>query len=306
MALLPHIVVLHSIKSSIEFLKNNPEHITFLLGGYQLNADLAAIYGAHFIDQAIRWITNNEIQFALGYRLDIAKVPSICVMYEGGQEDQQFIGDFGSYVPVKVTPTTYASNFLAKDVDADGNLVVSAQSYLEKKIWSRLILKKGAISRVIQSLTRDASGDLVLNLDAPIELSDGLSHWDVVSCVDTKVRVVGASLDDVRVKVFMDVAGDPELGEILSCLMRYILKQSRMHLINNGLNNCTFSHSSIMRNDNYEGTNVWSTEYTITGKLTDQWILLDVDNIDRVILTLSADQSEDTPEDNVKVWEGLV
>lgn len=303
MALLPHIVIMHEIKNGLTNLRNNPDHIQFSLGGYCVTKDLIEIYGARFVDQAIKWVMETEITFALGYRLDEEKVPSIAVMFEGGEEKDQFLGDFGRMQREEIPPVTYATNMIFKTVNSDGNLVASKSSKLEDKIWRQLVLRKGEITRIIKDLRPTAEGDLELALDKPLTLADGLAGWSLVSSVSSKNRVIGSSLDNVRVKVYLDVSGDPELAEMVSCIIRYILKQSRLKLMAYGLNTPTFSYSSIMRNEAHPGTNVWSVEFTVTGKLTDEWILLESKNPDKILLNLKYDQSEDTELDDVNIQE---
>jgi hypothetical protein len=288
MALLPHIIVLNELRNGFAFLKGNPEHIMFSLGGYCVNKDLASIYGARFVDQAIQWVLESDIAFTLGYRLNTDKVPSIAVMYEGGDEKEQFLGDYGRNERVCISPTVYVRDLNLKDLDGYGNAVVSKELNIREKVWRRLVLRKGTVHRSIVGFEQTLGAkDDVLVLDKPITLEDGFGGWEVVSSVDQKNRIIGSSLDLVRVKIYVDVSGDPELGEMVSCLVRYLLKQARMRLMAWGLNTPTLSHSSIMRNDNYGGTNVWSSEFVITGKLTDEWILIEHRNPDKLLLSVT-------------------
>lgn len=300
MILLPHLFVLQYLKKQMAFLRENPEHLEFLLSGFVLNDEMNDIYGAPYIDMAIKWLTENEFHYTLGYRLDLDKLPNICVTYEGGTEERQFIGDLAEPQRVSINPKIYAS-FDAKNIDADGNLIISKDLKLQNKIWRRLLVKNNKFKSQILDLQTNSDGDLVLVLDLKASKTLSLTNWKVVSCLDSKNLILGSSFDRARITVYVNVAGDPELSELISCIIRYLLKQSRGFLIQNGMEEVTFSHSAISRSADFPESNVWITQHTISGALQDQWIITESKGADKIELTVKAKQKVN--EDTVIVYD---
>jgi hypothetical protein len=195
-------------------------------------------------------------------------------MFSGGTETKQVIGDNAHHFFEDVYPVKYAE-FHASDVTNEGYLSVSSDYHLEDKIWRGLVLQKdGVAPRVITDLLKESDAEnLKIISTTPFSLSDGLSGWSVYSSASVKRLSMGGSFDRVDIKVYMDIPGDPELAEVMSSVMRTALKNARMYLIQNGLNEVSLSYSSVGRNDSYGGVNVWTTEFTISGQLTDRWIM---------------------------------
>lgn len=300
MILLPHLFILQYLKKQLSFLREKPEHLEFLLGGFTLNEEMSDIYGPIYIDKAIKWIMENEFYFTLGYRLDIDKLPNICVTYEGGSEERQFIGDLAESQKVSINQKAYAS-FDIKDINIDGDLVISKDLNLQNKIWRRLLAKNKKFQSQIIDLKTDKNGDLVLVLDIKADKTLPLTGWKAISCLDSKNLIVGSSFDRVRITVYVNLAGDPELSELISCIVRYLLKQSRSYLIYNGMEDISFSHSALSRSADFPESNVWLTQHTINASLQDQWIVTESKGADKIELTIKAKQK--TEEDTVIVYE---
>lgn len=300
MILLPHLFTLQYLKKQLSFLREKPEHLEFLLRGFTLNDEMNDIYGAPYIDRAIKWIMENEFYYTLGYRLDIDKLPNICVTYEGGSEERQFIGDYGETHRVSINQKIYAS-FDIKDINTEGNLVVSKDLQLENKIWRRLIAKNKKFESQIIDLQTDKNGDFVLVLDVKADKSLPLTNWKAISCLDSKNLIIGSSFDRVRITIYVNIAGDPELAELISCIIRYLLKQSRPYLIYNGMEDVTFSHSALSRSADFPESNVWITQHTINGSLQEQWIITESKGADKIELTVKAKKKVE--EDTVVVYD---
>jgi len=249
---------------------------------------MAAIY-SKFIDQAIQWIQKHadEVTFCLGYRLDSSQIPSISCTFEGGSESQQFMGDMGHFSNETQRPIRYAQ-FNVNSISDKGELLVSEQYGLESRLWRELRIVHGSKSWILKDIVYLPGHDITLILDSPVETTESLLDWEAVSHDRALITTIGTSLDSVVVKIYMDVAGEPEMCEMLSCVMRYILKQSRLDLIENGMNELVFSYSSMMRNEQY-GQPAWTMQFTIQGKLTDEWIMAESYSPDRMQLLTPCD-----------------
>lgn len=279
MNLLPHVIVLHHIRETFEIFRKDPEMLSFILGGYQVTDSMIDVYNTDFMNSAVKWIMNDEFNYCLGYRLDTAKVPNISVMFEGGTENQQFMGEYGYHQSLPITPEIYGS-FHASGVSEDGELIIPGDYDLTNKIWPGLYIKNKNVTRQITGIVKTDGYTLTLN--EPVTLSDGLDSWKIYSSVSTKTREVGVSLDRITIKVYLDVPGDPEACEVVSCILRNILKHSRLILDVYGINAPTFGYSAMGKNESYVGQNVWTVEFTISALMTDQWILSTTKGVDRL------------------------
>jgi hypothetical protein len=272
----PHVIVLHWIRSELKKLSVNPNYLNFCLGGYCYSPSMQNIYGAKFIDKAAEWLRVNEKHFNynLGYRLDSSKLPNVTVMFSGGTETTQVMGDDAGYFMSDIYPVKYAE-FHASGITEEGYLSVSSDYHLEDKIWRGLVLqKKGILPRVITGLIKESEdADLKIITPENFSLVDGLDSWTVYSSASAKRVSMGGSFDRINIKVYMDIPGDPELAEVMSSVMRAALKNARLYLMQHGLNEVSLSYSPVGRNESYSGVNVWTTEFTISGKMTDRWII---------------------------------
>jgi len=272
MIILPHLYLMHRIQTTFTRLSKNTDEVFCLLSNYIFHPFVSQIYGAKYIDQAIKWIQDNEgkINYCLGYRLDTAKIPSISVMFEGGTESRQFIGDYGSDQHVSIHPVEYA-NVTATKVNEDGSVFFEDETKLSDKIWRGLLAINEKKGYIVKDIIRRDWGTTVY-FDSKVEPTQNLLEWKFYSSANTELWTTGTSLDRVTINVYVDVAGDPELCELLSQIVRYILKQSRLSLISNGLNEISFKYSPIQKNNSME-QNVWTSQHTVTGDLTDQWLM---------------------------------
>ena len=284
MNLLPHVIVLHHIRETFEIFRRDPEMLNFILGGYMVTDSMVDVYGSDFINSAIRWIMNDEFNYCLGYRLDTAKVPNISVMFEGGTENQQFIGEYGYHESIAVTPAYYGT-FHASGISDDGGLIISQDYDLTNKLWPGLYIKNNNVTRQVTEMLKN--GDYTVSLNSPVTLADGLDSWKIYSSVTTKQREVGVSLDRITIKIYLDVPGDPEACEVVSCIMRNILKHSRLVLDVYGINAPSFSYTAIGKNESYTGQNVWTVEFAISALMTDQWILATTKGVDRLTININ-------------------
>ena len=299
MNILPHLVVLHHIKDYLMFLKDRPDYLEFILSGYKINCSVTDVYGPRQIASVIRWIQENieKFHFVFGYRLDLSNTPSVSVMFEGATEGKQMVGDYGSIFTAPRNPQKY-KEFHASSIDKDGNMVVSADYHLEDYLWRKQVLVRESETRIITDLIKISdTAPLIIVPDIPFAADTHLDSWSVYSASSAQLYTVGTSLDKIKVSVYMDIPGEPELSEALSCVMRSILKRSRLILSEYGLNNITFSYNSLARNSSYEPQAVWTSEYTLTAEMTDQWIVADTTPPDNFSITLFAKGTQPNEEE---------
>jgi hypothetical protein len=82
------------IKNKLEFLSKNPTHLEFILGAFACDP-IRSYVGKEHLKQCIDFVTQNRIQVAPYYELDMKRRPSIGVV-SSGREESMFLGDYGS------------------------------------------------------------------------------------------------------------------------------------------------------------------------------------------------------------------
>lgn len=297
---LPHLYVLQYLKRRFQELRAYPQELECLLSAY-LDPAIEDIYGHEYVCGAIKWIQENEIFFVLGSRLDIDKLPSVAVTYEGGIESTQFLGDVGQTQQFEIEPTKYA-DFAIKDIE-DGDLIVSAAENITQKIWRGLVLRNGPdFSANVKDFLPDGD-DTRIVLSKPASLDEvSLQDWAAYSFVDTRSRSFGSSLDSVRVRVYVTIPGDPEHCEMVSTVIRYLLKQARLFLERRGMHEVTTTHGALSRSADFDESQVWVVEFSLEGKIHDQWIISEFTQGDNFCIDLYA-RSTDEKNEAVRVWQ---
>lgn len=300
MILLPHLFVLQYLKKECQRLRGNPSELEFLLCGYNY-CDIKDVYGEDYIAKAIQWFQNNEIFFMLGSRLDMDKLPSICVTYEGGSENEQFIGHDGGTRKVSIPARQYAK-FSIKDL-VNGDLLVSAAEKIKTKVWRNLVVKNGKFSAKITDILPSGDDDiLVLSKKASLD-KVSLQDWSAESFVVSKTRHIGSSMDSVTVNVYLTIQGDPELAEMVSTIIRYLLKQAHLYLESRGLYESRMSHSALSRSADFDESQVWTVEFGINGTLQDMWIMSESTKGDKLDLDIVAKNGDNNEDEDVSVWQ---
>lgn len=282
----PHVLVLSLIKRVFESLRKDPDLIHFILSGYEQDGAISNIYGDTFIRNAVEYLRTVNIHYVLGYRIDTAKLPNICVTCEGGTEATQFIGDFGRIENQSLPPAKYGT-FHISSLDSDGNPLVSVEFKPGAILWPgvQIVDKTNKITRTVRGLIQaPGAQEVTVELNKPLKLENGLDGWTSISPNKSRIRTIGSSLDAVTVKIYMDVAGDPELCDVMNSVMRHAIKQSRLLLMAYGFNKPTARYSQIAKNTSYQGENVWTAEFSISGEMTDEWVLSDSETIDAIQL----------------------
>lgn len=308
---LPHLMILQYIKKQMRFIRANPEYLTYALEGYESTCDVRTIFGAKRIDDAIEWISRTEFNYTPVYNLDAEKLPNICVSYDGGNENDLFLGDSGGVACdiLSVDPKVYVSNLSFKGITDERNFteimstsplvpkygypIVPASVNIGNKIWRGLSLQNacGKSYKIKSFHGIPHSSDIALELDSPMGLSDWEGMWYVVSSLGKEKNYkVKSSMDNVTIRAILTIAGDPELAEMVACVFRYVLKSSRLFLEYYGLRCSKYNHTGILLVDNKDNP-TWRVDFTISGKLQDMWLEAPINGLDFIQIDMEAAKS---------------
>jgi hypothetical protein len=267
------------IKDALVHLSQNPEHLEFVLGVYRRCPALADLVGPEHLKQCIDYVTGNRIVVAPYYELDQKMRPSISVV-AGGNEEQQFIGEHGSFQEscLVLSPYVYAQFDAKGRVDNDASLLQVPSSYgLTDTIWKGIYVTNGNFKAKLEGMKVDGSTTtLYLDEDIPTDVS--LKGWQAESSDRRKGYRVLASMDEVTVQCKLTTVGDYSIHRLLSIVLRYCLKSRRMLFDSYGLQVATFSYTPPIMTDPDE--NEFETIHTVNAKITEQWIEEEVPLLD--------------------------
>jgi hypothetical protein len=313
---MPHLFVLQQIKRSMQFLRSNPDHIGVALEGYIVDTGVKSIFGVRRIDEAIEWIQKNEFHYATAYSLDSDKFPSINVQFNGGAESKLSLGDESGmvYAGSSLNPTVYAKGLRFKNITDErtyeektntkspvtkyGYPIVPKGIDIRNRVYRYLTLTNGTISFKITGFSTDGTDDILVLDKTMTDLQWRDSVWTVQNTFTQQNYTVNTSFDRVSIDVQLKMTGDPEITEMIGCLIRYILKQSRRPLINLGLQNPTFSHSGL-KYVKMQNNPTFILQYSITGEYIDTWLDVPIMPVDYLSVDLEVAEDYNSSADSV-------
>jgi len=286
------------IEERFKFLKNNPRHLEFILGGLTHWNVLREKIGADHIDKAIEYITENKIHIAPFYEIDVDRTPAILVV-TSGNEEQQFIGDDGvSGIDLsgqEVRPTVY-TKWVASSYE-DNCLFVSADYKLKEKIWRQVAITNGDFSTKLSGIVdREIDGVMNTVLYLANDIPEGIDNrqWQAQSDAVTFACSLGASLDSITIQCKLLTNGDFHLHRIIGTALRYCIKSSKSIFAENGIYDPYLSYSPPLPSQDY-GENVFESVVTINAKMADHWIQEIYSPPTQFGLTVNADNKVDDP-----------
>lgn len=295
------LITVEVIKEGLQHLKQNPYHLEFILGAF-CQEPLRSSVGVEHIKQCIDFVTNNRIQVAPYYEIDMKHRPSIAVVSQG-RETQQFIGDYGdTFIPnipeYQLPPRIYV-NFNPTSFTSDNQgMIVSRDLHLEEKLWPGIFLTNGTVTTKMRGMLVREGHPTTIYLEDELPEGTSLPGWKAVSSPRGKGVVCSASTDAVTVQIMLTTTGSPSIHRLLSVVLRYCLKSGRMRFDTYGMQVPTFSYTPPIVSEQAEIET--ESTYTIESKFTDLWIDKEFDLNDAganvvVNTTLAVEQEEDVP-----------
>lgn len=297
------LMVCSVISKQLQFLSKNPKHLEYILGMLREYNNIQDHVGVEHIKQCIDFIVNNEVHIAPYYEVDIKKTPSIVVI-NSGVEAEQFIGDqSGQFLVDDCNFPIQLPRIVFTEWDAssyNGTIMKVAKEYaLDKKLWHNVFIKNGDfISRMDGLKIEDDAHYIYLKDELPSTVP--LKGWQAVSSLPQSGLLMASSMDDVTVQMKLTTTGDYSVHRLLSIVLRYCIKKSRLDFDSYGLQVATFSYSPPALSD--EADMHFESVYTITGKSRDLWIEREFDFMDEAANMVVCGTAESESEGNEDVF----
>lgn len=262
------LIVVTVIEDGLRHLAANPDHLQFILTGFQNVEAVRKLHQPSYIKDCIEFVTKSKITVKGGYEFDITKFPAVCIV-DSQTEGTQFIGDYGSEEIVKQAAPETVATFDVLSV-SQNVLKVSASYKLEDKIWPNIYVTNSQISAQVTGIYPKEGQPTELFLNKDFDPGITLKGWRAETLGSNKGYTINSSIDNVNVQLFLNTAGDYSIHRLLRLVIRYCLKRGRLILDNAGIQTSSFSQS-LPQLINQEAL-VYQTTYGLTGKLTDSWI----------------------------------
>jgi len=295
------LLVASAIEERLEFLSRHPDHLEFLLCPLTSNAQIRKKVGAEYITQCIDFVTKNRINVVPFYAIEMEKIPTISVIYQG-VENQKFIGDYGAQqIMPQIEPRTIYARWDVKAI-ADDVLEVPVDYKLEQKIWPNIYVTCGTFTTVLKGIeVGDETKPTKLYLAEAVPSGTSLKGWGAISGMVHKGYNLNASMDAVTVQCMLTTNGDPGIHRLLQLVLRYCLKSSRMYFESNGFYNTEISYNApIVADPNMV---IYESTATINGQYNEHWIFNEFytpDPASKISICLTA-TNDTTPEAEVRL-----
>jgi hypothetical protein len=259
-------------------IRQNPWLLDDILSDFITDPMLSGIYGQKEIENAKKWITENEVSVFLPHRMDLEKMPCITIAIGSNMEDRSLarMGDMthlvetlqptqiGKVVPYIIPPFYYTSYDQATgffEVPSSVDLVIIQPNMA-------VINPQTGAGFIITSKTNNG-----------FFITPGTAiNFEVIAVIPEyriyKARREIATFQE-NISIGCHVHGDPNALLWLYSVMMYGLLRYREGLIesrNFQISNLTTT--DMIRNDAFQsfGENVYSRFITLTGQVENTWI----------------------------------
>jgi hypothetical protein len=276
-------------------LRNNPHHLEFILGGYHKSDFLKKLHGSNYIRQCTDLILENRLHVAPYYVLDTNRLPNVVVtaIYN---EDQQFLGDYGSTCNVAIKARCYAK-FNASELSSDGLALKVAKSYgLEKILRPGMQLFNADFVTKIDMIVQK---DTYTEIHSQTPILNKLSGWEAKSAPLQHYTTVNSSLNACTAMLKLKSSGDIESHKLLCMVLRYCLKFSRISLDNLGFQKTNVSQQMTVLEDADQA--IFATTFQVSGVIADSWIVAESTSPEFIDLTMCAVPEDLTSDEIVRL-----
>jgi len=267
------------IEDGLAHLAAHPDHLNFILSPFFKHRAIREYVGAKHISDCVSYVVNNRIYVAPYYQADLGKVPSIVTVARQGEE-QQFLGDLGDYQKncVVLPPIKYFDFIIDGIEDDRTSLLVPEELKVEEQLWPRIWVANGSFKAQVDyiQVRPGLSTKIALKTKVPDQIN--YTGWSAQSGEREKGYEIHASLDSVEVNAVLTTTGDYTVHRLMSIVTRYCLKRGRLLFDHYGFQVPQISQGMPVKEE--EQPPVYSTVFTIRGKLTEHWIANEFDYID--------------------------
>lgn len=266
------------IELTLQDIRENDWLLDDILSDFVLDPMLSGIYGQKEIDNAKKWLQNNEISIFLPHRMDVEKMPCVTIGIGSNVEDRSLarLADQTECVE------TFEASDIGKTiqyVEQPFTIVSYDQptGFIETPSTVNLaILRPGMV--VVDPTT--GGGYVIAKVVANgLHIAEGADLTATQVGVLPQYRIYRARREiatfQERVTIGCHVHGDPNALLWLYSIMMYgLLRYREGALESRNFQLSNIETTDMVRNSNWEniGENVYSRFITITGQVENTWV----------------------------------
>lgn len=274
-----------SLKSIVDYtirtVQSNPEKYVREIFGDARTEPFSALYGDHFLNQIVRWISTTKVPVVLGFDLDPAQIPGVSIHLERSSPSQAFLADVGFPSSEPIEP--YDREVLVPRFSPK-NVVLSADGTYYLVTLPDTMSQDNQLMVVPGFLWRDAEGNeygigddggvltLYPTLNGPAIFDGNFSSLEVISPISSASYQGGAMLYDESALITIHGHAQRSEGLWLWAIVQWGLLKFRPLLISTyGLDLGMPSASDFMKDDSFMGENIWRRFISLNVKAVWSW-----------------------------------
>ena len=298
---LPDLIIEATIRDGLLYLAQNPSRVDDIFAP-MLSAFASRKYGQSEINKIKTALQTQNIAIVHSFHLAEAKAPcySIQLGAENEAKERAHLNDFEEQVQVPITDVSTlirVPNFVPTGYDiTSGKVSVDDSVDLDPAHPGFIFVDASGNEQEIQpGMSNDAGNKfffLPRNGNAP-NISGNCYIKTFLSYTQHEEKGYSSAIN-ILVGVHTK---EPLFTKYLYVILKYILASRKHDLIQRGLVNSTFSASDFTRDLAYEGDQVFTRFFTISGQVDDTWYSDETQLIDNVDI-------EATPVDDPDESEG--
>jgi len=279
------------IELTLQDIRENEWLLDDILSDFVQDPMLSGIYGQKEIENAKKWIKNNEVSVLLPHRMDLEKMPCITIAIGSNTEDRSLArladqtneietytaSDIGKTIQYIQQPFTYVSydqaeGLITVPTEVDLAIIKPGQVIVDPSTGTGFVIKETVTNGI-----KIAEGSQLANTEIGV-----LPQYRIY-----KARREIATFQE-RITLGVHAHGDPNALLWLYSIMMYGLLRYREGVLesrNFQLSN--IETSDMVRNGSFEniGENVYSRFITITGQVENTWVKAPKRTIEAIRLT---------------------
>jgi len=267
------------IELTLQDLRENEWLIDDVLSDFTSDPMLSSIYGQKEIENAKKWLRDNEISVLLPHRMDVEKFPCITISIGSNTEDKSLArladqtatvetyeaSDIGKTIPYIVEPFGYTSydqikgEFVVDTAVVDLSIIQAGMVIIDPKTGTGYVI----VSKSNHSLFIAAGTDVTaIEVGILPQYRTFMARREIATFQE-------------RVVLGCHTHGDPNsLLWLYSFMMYGLLRYREGILESRNFQLSTIETSDLVRNENFQniGENAYSRFITITGQVENTWL----------------------------------
>lgn len=266
------------IENGLNHLRDNPDHLNFILSPFCNIPEIRKMVGGQYIAQCIEYVTQNRLYVAPYYEADHTRIPSVVTVARTGEE-QQFLGDYGHECQNMVFEPIVYGTFDVTDFEQDRTVMfVPKSSNVENFLWPNVWVKNGNVIAQVRGIHVQDDKDTRILLNSAIPVGTNMKGWVSQSSKKRTGYVINSNVEGVEISCKLTTSGDYSIHRLMSIVVRYCLKRGRMLFENYGLQAPIVSQAMpIIENGGSDAPAIYSTVFSVKGKLGEHWITKEFD-----------------------------